>query len=323
MPVSGPSITSTRPKVLDDFNSQSRAGVNLTHRFSERLRFSSQNFISYEMEPDYSYGYASTRTNGEYFFWQSDNSVGYRWTERLATYTGLRLCWNGLRFGCCQQRPLHLGTLQPVPLPVQPADGVDHGLPLRPDLRQRLRLGFHQPIPACWVPNIVSAPTPSVSSVRVPSSAMWTTATTPPVLISKRPSTRRRPRHFSLRSYARYGIEDYDTVQSFPTGRRASIPTAGRCVSGFPVNMSFNPMVLHVRRHGLHPDQLSRGTGGCRYPVPRHPALLMPTRTSSTPTSASPTASTTSSRPPRPTTSRTPVRISPTATTTATASASA
>ncbi|MEX1114384.1 MAG: outer membrane beta-barrel protein [Akkermansiaceae bacterium] len=75
----------------DDTNSQSRAGVNFTHRFSERLRLSSRNFISYELEPDYSYGYASSRQLGEYFFWQTDNSVGYRWTDRFGTYTGLRL----------------------------------------------------------------------------------------------------------------------------------------------------------------------------------------------------------------------------------------
>lgn len=75
----------------DDLNSQSRAGVNVTHRFSERLRFSSQNFISYELEPDYSYGYASSRQVGEYFYWSSDNSFGFRWSERFGTYTGLRL----------------------------------------------------------------------------------------------------------------------------------------------------------------------------------------------------------------------------------------
>jgi hypothetical protein len=75
----------------DDLNSQSRAGVNVTHRFSERLRFSSRNFISYELEPDFSYGYASSRQAGEYFYWQTDNSLGFRWSERFATYTGLRL----------------------------------------------------------------------------------------------------------------------------------------------------------------------------------------------------------------------------------------
>lgn len=79
------------PPGVDDVNSQSRLGVNLTHRFSERLRFSSRNFVSYEINPDYSYGYASSAQTGEYFFWQSDNSLGYRWSERLATYTGFKL----------------------------------------------------------------------------------------------------------------------------------------------------------------------------------------------------------------------------------------
>jgi len=79
------------PAGMDDSSSQSRAGINLTHRFSERLRFSSRNFISYELEPDYSYGYASSRQLGEYFYWQTDNSIGFRWSERFATYTGFRL----------------------------------------------------------------------------------------------------------------------------------------------------------------------------------------------------------------------------------------
>ncbi len=80
-----------QPSGGDDLNSQSRVGVNLTHRFSERLRFASRNFIAYELEPDYSYGYASSRQSGEYFYWQTDNSIGFRWTERLATYTGFNL----------------------------------------------------------------------------------------------------------------------------------------------------------------------------------------------------------------------------------------
>ena len=75
----------------DDIFGQARAGVNLTHRFNERLRFVSNNFLSYELEPDYSYGFASNRQIGEYFYWQTDNSIGYRWTERFATYTGFQL----------------------------------------------------------------------------------------------------------------------------------------------------------------------------------------------------------------------------------------
>jgi hypothetical protein len=81
------------PAGMDDINSQSRVGANLTHSVTERLRFTSRNFISYELEPDYSYGIASGRSEsgGENLFWQVDNSIGYRMTERLGTYTGLRL----------------------------------------------------------------------------------------------------------------------------------------------------------------------------------------------------------------------------------------
>jgi|688.fasta_scaffold29976_5 hypothetical protein len=75
----------------DDVNGQVRVGLNITHRFTERLRLSSRNFISYELEPDYAYGVATTRQVGEYLYWQTDNSLGFRWTERFATYTGFQL----------------------------------------------------------------------------------------------------------------------------------------------------------------------------------------------------------------------------------------
>lgn len=70
---------------------QTRIGLDVSHSFNERLRFASRNFVAYELEPDYSYGFANTRQVGEYLYWQTDNSVGYRWSERLGTYTGLTL----------------------------------------------------------------------------------------------------------------------------------------------------------------------------------------------------------------------------------------
>lgn len=85
------------PTGLDDVNSQSRLGLNVTHRFSERLRFVSRNFVSYELEPDYTQGYANTREAGEYFYWQTNNSVGFRWTERFGTYTGFTI--SGVNYG--------------------------------------------------------------------------------------------------------------------------------------------------------------------------------------------------------------------------------
>ncbi|KAB2638113.1 MAG: hypothetical protein DVB25_08545 [Verrucomicrobia bacterium] len=79
------------PTLVDDVYAQVRTTANLTHRFDERLRLSSRNAVSYELEPDYAYGVATSRQSGAYLFWQTDNSLGYRWTERMATYTGLNL----------------------------------------------------------------------------------------------------------------------------------------------------------------------------------------------------------------------------------------
>jgi hypothetical protein len=81
----------------DDLYPQARVGANVTHRFNERLRVTSRNFLAYELEPDYSYGFATSRQNDPYFYWQTDNSVGYRWSERFATYTGFVL--TGLDYG--------------------------------------------------------------------------------------------------------------------------------------------------------------------------------------------------------------------------------
>lgn len=75
----------------DDWFPQVRIGVNWTRRFTERLRFSSRNFVSYELEPNYAFGFATNRQIDPYFYWQTDNSIGFRWTERLGSYTGFRL----------------------------------------------------------------------------------------------------------------------------------------------------------------------------------------------------------------------------------------
>ncbi len=81
----------------DDLSAQGRLGVNWAHRVSERLRFSSRNYAAYELEPDYSYGLAADRQLEEYFHYQTDNAVGYRWTERFATYTGFTV--RGVDYG--------------------------------------------------------------------------------------------------------------------------------------------------------------------------------------------------------------------------------
>ncbi|MDP0490061.1 MAG: outer membrane beta-barrel protein [Verrucomicrobiota bacterium JB023] len=73
----------------DDFSPNASLGLNVTHRVSERLRLSSRNLLSFEREPDYSYGLSSDRAVGNYFRYTTDNSVGYRWSERFATITGV------------------------------------------------------------------------------------------------------------------------------------------------------------------------------------------------------------------------------------------
>jgi hypothetical protein len=78
----------------DDTFSQSRINASFSHRYSERLRFLSRNYVANELEPEYSYGVASGRTGNETFTWMTDNSVGFRWTERIGTYTGLRFSGN-------------------------------------------------------------------------------------------------------------------------------------------------------------------------------------------------------------------------------------
>lgn len=65
-----------------------RMGFDYNHSVSPRLRFSSRNFLAYEMEPEFAVGISNDRTVNPYFFYTSDNSVGYRWTERVGSYTG-------------------------------------------------------------------------------------------------------------------------------------------------------------------------------------------------------------------------------------------
>ena len=74
---------------VDQDSSVAGFGLNLTNRISERLRFVSRNTLNKEREPDYSQGFQGGVT-GDYLRWSTDQAVGYRWSERLGTYTGVR-----------------------------------------------------------------------------------------------------------------------------------------------------------------------------------------------------------------------------------------
>lgn len=203
------------PAGMDEANSQSRAGVNFTHRFDERLRFSSRNFISYELEPDYSYGYASSRSIGEYFYWQTDNSIGYRWSERWATYTGFVLSGtqytdidNNDRFSW---QVYNQFRYQLAPQTVLTADyryEQTYGSDLSSDSSDHFVLGG---VEHRFSPNTVGIVRAGAQFHSVDEGG---NSTSPYVEFAMNSQINQQ---FSVRSYARYGIETYDTVQGLDT----------------------------------------------------------------------------------------------------------
>lgn len=204
------------PPGVDDVNSQSRLGVNLTHRFNERLRFSSRNFVSYEINPDYSYGYASSAQTGEYFFWQSDNSLGYRWSERLATYTGFKLTgttfadsdnsdndqvgwevYNQFRYQLGPQTVLTADyRYAPTYSGGNASDYTDQFLLIGAEHR--------------FSPNTIGIVRGGVQFHDVENGENYTS---PYLEFAMNSQVNQQ---FSVRAYARYGIEGYDTVQYDP-----------------------------------------------------------------------------------------------------------
>jgi hypothetical protein len=203
------------PDGMDDVSSQSRVGVNITHRVSERLRFSSRNFISYELEPDYSYGYASSRESGEYLFWQTDNSVGYRWSERFATYTGLRL--TGTDYADVPNSDRFTWELynqfryQFSPQTVLTADyryGQTEGDGLASDsTNQYILIGAEHR----FSPNTIGIIRAGAQLRDVDGGD---NSTRPYLEFALNSQVNQQ---FRVRSFARYGIEDYDTVNYFDT----------------------------------------------------------------------------------------------------------
>jgi hypothetical protein len=199
------------PKGLDDTYSQSRLGLNMVHRFSERLRFASQNFISYELEPDYSYGYSSSRTTGEYLFWHTNNSVGYRWSERLATYTGIRLTGldyddirNNDRFTWELYNQFRYQYSAQTVLTMDYRYGQTDGSGLANDSEnQYLLLGAEHR----FTPNIIGIIRAGAQFRDLDNGDNETSPYLEFAFNSQ------LTQEFRLRSFARYGIEDYDTVQ--------------------------------------------------------------------------------------------------------------
>jgi hypothetical protein len=209
------------PDGMDDVSSQSRAGLNITHRLSERLRFVSRNFISYELEPDYSYGYAASRLSGEYLFWQVDNSLGYRWTERFATYTGLRLSGttyadveNNDRFTweIYNQFRYQVSAQSVLTADYRYAQTAGDGISSDSSDNYLLAGVEHR-----FSPNTIGIVRAGAQFHSVDNGSDNTSPYLEFALNSQVNS------QFMIRSYARYGIESYDTVQRYDATLAAAL----------------------------------------------------------------------------------------------------
>lgn len=247
------------PYDMDDLNSQSRAGINLTHRFTERLRFSSQNFIAYEMEPDYSYGYASTRSNGEYFYWNTDNSIGFRWTERVATYTGLRLSGtdyqdsnvqNNDRFTWEAYNQFRYQLSPQTVLTMDYRYGQTSGNGVASDsTNQYLLFGAEHR----FSPQTIGIIRAGAQFRDVDSGD----DTTSPYLEAA--FNWQATQALRLRSYARYGIEDYDTVQNI-NGDPVEYADRRTLRLGVSGEYTINPMVAIFGGVDYLPTRYQSGT---------------------------------------------------------------
>ncbi len=75
---------------LDDIRDDStvptfNAGLNLGYSVNQRIKLTSNNYLTFGLEPDYERGIAQDRRAGEYFAYSSYNTIGINWTNRLAT----------------------------------------------------------------------------------------------------------------------------------------------------------------------------------------------------------------------------------------------
>ena len=199
-----------------DTYGQARVGVNVTHRFNDRLRFTTRNALSYELEPDYSSGFASNRQTGQYLYFNSDDSVGYRWTQRFGTYTGIQL--TSLTYDDVANADRFIWTLynqfryQLSPQSVltssyrysqTDADGVASD-----SQNQYLLVGLEHR----FSPNTIMVMNTG-AQLREVEGATGNDSTSPYLELALRSQVNTQ---FNIRGFVRYGVEDYDTVVGIP-----------------------------------------------------------------------------------------------------------
>jgi len=186
-------------------------GFNWVHRVSERLRLVSRNYIKYELEPDYTTGVGAGKQVGSYLHWSSSNAVGYRWTERLGTYTGItisgldyeessasaadRFSWTAFNDFRYQISPQTVGTLT---YRYQDIDGKDTS----DSTRQYILAGVEHRVS----PNTVFSIKAGVQ-IRDVDDASGGDSTSPHVESALRANVNEA---FSVSAYARYSNDDYN-----------------------------------------------------------------------------------------------------------------
>lgn len=202
----------------EDTYGQARVGVNVTHRFNDRLRFTTRNALSYELEPEYSNGVASNRQTGQYLYFNSDDSVGYRWTQRFGTYTGIQLTsltyddvanadrftwtlYNQFRYQLSPQSVLTSSYRYSQ----TDADGVASD-----SQNQYLLVGLEHR----FSPNTILVMNTG-AQLREVEGATGNDSTSPYLELALRSQVNTQ---FNIRGFVRYGVEDYDTVVGIPAG---------------------------------------------------------------------------------------------------------
>lgn len=200
---------------VDDTAFTATVYLNWTHRVSERLRFVSRNNLTYELEPDYSVGFQAQRQIGNYFRWSTDNAVGYRWTERLATYTGIR--FEGITFDDFSGGDRSLVTLyndfryqvseRTVATLTYRYQEVDGDAQVTDATNQFILVGLEHRF----------SPTSTAvirGGVQLRDVDNGDDSSNPYLEATIRTQVNES---FSLRSYARYGVEDWQRALVFPT----------------------------------------------------------------------------------------------------------
>lgn len=190
----------------DDTTYNARIAFNLNHRINNQLRYVTRNFFNYGLDLGTFYGPITDRQLEEYVYFSTDHAIGYRWTDRLATYTGVTYStlaydndvndvdslsfYNTFRYSLSPQTVL---TATYRYTNSEFGTGVDRS-------SQYATVGIEQQL------------TPT-SSITVDAGAQFSSGTSPYVQMSY---TNRINNQLKARVYARYAQEDVDSI--FPVG---------------------------------------------------------------------------------------------------------